>query len=99
MTPFIKHLNPLYFWDVNFLILDKKKSKRLIIERIITLGNLNEIKLLINNYGRDEVIRTICKINYLDPKTLNFFSLFFKIPKKKFKCYIRKQSIPLHWNY
>jgi hypothetical protein len=98
VSPFISQLNPIYFWDVNFLTLDEKKSKRLIIERIVNFGNLNEVKLIINQYGKSEVIRTICNLNYLDPKTLNFFSLFFKIAKKNFKCYIRKQSTPLHWS-
>ena len=98
MTPFIKQLNPVYFWDVNISTLDENKSKRLIIERIINLGNLNEIKLIISQYGRNEVIHTICNLNILDPKTLNFFSLFFRIPKKKFTCYKRKPLISPHWS-
>ncbi|PIV58266.1 MAG: hypothetical protein COS14_10520 [Bacteroidetes bacterium CG02_land_8_20_14_3_00_31_25] len=98
MSPFINQLNPIYFWDVNFLKLDEKKSKRLIIERIVNFGNLNEIKLIINKYGKEEVIHTICNLNYLEPKTLNFFSLFFKISKKNFKCYIRRQLTQIHWS-
>jgi len=99
MLPFTKQLNPVYFWDVNFLTLDEKKSKRFIIERILNFGCLSEIKLLIAHYGKDEIISTICNLNYLDPKTLNFFSLFFRIPKKKIKCYRRKQLTQLYWSY
>jgi len=80
-----------YFWDVNLSTLDEKISKRLIVERIINLGNLQEIKLIIDHYGKEDVIATICNLNYLNPKTLNFFSLIFNVPKKKFKCYIRRQ--------
>lgn len=96
MLSFIKQINPRYFWDVNISDLDEKKSKRLIIERIINLGKLDEIKLVISQYGKDEVIRTICNLNYLDPKTLNFFSLLFGVPKKKFICYKRRQLTPQH---
>ena len=99
MSTFLKQINQAYFWDVSLDKLDESKSKRLIIERIINFGNLQEIKQLIAYFGKDEVTKTICKLNYLDPKTLNFFSLVFRIPKTKFKCYTRKLSIKQHWIY
>ena len=37
-------LNPCYFWDIDFSKIDIEKNKRLIIERIISYGNLNELK-------------------------------------------------------
>jgi len=99
MSIFLKQINPTYFWDINIDNIDESKSKRLIIERIINLGNLQEIKQVINHYGKYEVTKTICNLNHLDPKTLNFFSLVFNIPKTKFKCYTRKQSINQYWIY
>jgi len=91
MPGLLQQLKQEYFWDVNLSTLDEKISKRLIVERIINLGNLQEIKLIIDHYGKEDVIATICNLNYLNPKTLNFFSLIFNVPKKKFKCYIRRQ--------
>lgn len=99
MSTFLKQINQAYFWDVNLNNIDESKSKRLIIERIINFGNLQEIRRLMDHYGKDEVTKTICKLNHLDPKTLNFFSLIFQIPKTKFKCYTRKQSMKQHWIY
>ena len=32
-------------------------------------------------------------------RVINFISLFFNIPKTKFKCYIRKQLNNQPWNY
>ena len=87
------------FWDINPDILDEDKNKKIIIERVINFGNLQELQNLINYYGKDGVINTICKLNYIDPKTLNFFSMVFMIPKSRFKCYTRKQSIKQHWTY
>lgn len=84
-------INKSYFWDVDQNTLDEVKSKRLIIERVVTLGNLNELKLLFNYYGKKEIINTLRKLNYLDSKTLNFIALIFNIPKSSFKCFIRKQ--------
>jgi len=98
-TTFIHKINDAYFWDINIKTLDEIKSKRLIIERVANLGNLDEIKLLVNYYGKKELENTICNLNYLDPKTLNFFSLVFNIPKSNFKCFTRKQSKVQHWNF
>ncbi len=98
MKNIIKQINPVYFWDVDITEMDDIKSKRLIIERICTLGNIKEIKLLINTYGKADMIKVLCNLNYIDNKTLEFFSLIFNVPKKKFKCYKNRQLKHLPWN-
>jgi hypothetical protein len=95
----LENLNKAYFWDVDFNKLDKTNSKRLIIERVMNFGNLADIQLIKEVYSPDEIKTTLCNLNYLDPKTLNFASLLFNIPKTRFKCYIKKQSTPTPWNY
>ena len=90
-------LKQSYFWDVDFTS-GKTVSKRLIVERIFSYGTLAEMTLLINYYGKGEVEKILIKLNYLDPKTLNFASKYFSRAKKTFKCYTRKQLMPQHWN-
>lgn len=99
MPTLLSQLNEACFWDVDITKLDEQKSKRLIIERIIQFGNLNEIRLIKQFYGVETVISTLCQLNYIDPKTLNFVSLLFQTPKTKFRCYTRAQSMSQHWNY
>jgi len=99
MAALIEQLNNAYFWDVDINQLDEEKSKRLIIERVLNYGNLYEIKLIKNFYGIKEIKSILCKLSYVDPKTLNFVSLLFKLPKTKFKCYTRKQLTNQPWNY
>ncbi|HED38191.1 MAG TPA: hypothetical protein ENI76_08100 [Ignavibacteria bacterium] len=98
MSLFLHQINPVYFWDVNLETLDEEKSKRLIIDRIATLGNLREIEAMINFYGEEEVVKILCNLNYLDQKTLNFFSFMFKIPKTQFKCYTRRLLTQQPWS-
>jgi hypothetical protein len=86
-----------YFWDID-ITPGKTVSTRLIIERIFSLGTLAEVALLLEYFGRKEVEEILMNLNYLDPKTLNFASAFFKKSKKRFKCYTRKQSMPQLWN-
>lgn len=98
MKNIIQQINPIYFWDVNIAEMDDIRSKRLIIERVCSLGNINEIKLLFNTYGKADVINELCNLNYLDNKTLAFFSFILNISKKKFKCYKYRQLNHQHWN-
>ena len=95
----LKHINKAYFWDVDFSQLDLEKSGQLIIERVMLYGNLNEIGLLKEYYGTQKIETTLCSLNSIDPKNLNFFSLIFDIPKSQFKCYTRKQLIRQPWSY
>lgn len=99
MPALLEQLNKAYFWDVDITKIDEEKSKRLIIGRVINYGNLHEIKLIKEFYGIKEIKSTLCKLNYIDPKTLNFISLLFHVPKTKFKCYTRKQLTKQPWNY
>ena len=91
-------LNPQCFWDIDMERLDPHRSKRLIIERVFTLGTLEEMVALIRYYGWSEAEETLLRINYLDPKTLNFLAKVFDRPKVNFACSTRKQSAPPHWS-
>lgn len=99
MPALIEQLNKAYFWDVEIKKLDEEKSKRLIIERVINFGTLDEIKLIKEFYGIKSITSTLCNLNYIDPKTLNFVSQLFHIPKTKFKCYTREQLTRQPWNF
>ena len=92
------YMKPEYFWNVDISDNGKHLSRRLIIERIFCFGTLKEIRLLIDFYGKKDILDELCNLNYLDPKTLNFIAKVFNKPKKSFKCYTRKQLIPQYWN-
>ncbi len=87
-----------YFWDVDLQKIDIETSKRLIIERIFSLGSTMDVLDLIRFYGEPVVIDVLKDISYLDAKTLNFVSLYFDLPLNSFKCYRRKQLMYQHWN-
>jgi len=96
-TNIIHQINPNYFWDTDIEKLDPQTSKRLIIERVFSLGSIDEMMLLVKFYGEDEVVTTLRNLNYLDPKTLRFVSLLFDEPRENFKCYKHIQSEQKHW--
>lgn len=96
--PFISKLNPRLFWDTDISKLDDIASRRLIIERVFSLGDVDEIRMVLQHYGDETVAAELTRVNYLDPKTLNFASTLLDIPLTAFKCYKRKLSHPGHWS-
>ena len=94
MLPLRKEL----FWDIDFSKVNQVSHKRIIIERVLTLGNLDEFFFLLDTYDTQTLVGEISQIGYLDPKTMSFVVSFFNINKKDLKCYTRKQSIVQHWN-
>lgn len=98
MHQLFKDLDDKYFWDVDASKLNPERSDRLIIERVFRMGKVADIRKVIDYYGERKITEVLTRLNYLDPKTLNFVSKLFQIPPKDFKCYIRKQSNPPHWN-
>jgi hypothetical protein len=87
------------FWDVDLENFDNIRNKRLIIERVFTLGDLSDLKEIISFYGMKTIKEEIVKAGNLDNKTLAWASLFLGIPKSHFRCYTKRQSNKTHWNY
>ncbi|ALO15591.1 hypothetical protein L21SP5_01952 [Salinivirga cyanobacteriivorans] len=94
-----KDFSPHLFWDVDAEKLDMLENKRIIIERVFTMGDLKDLKLLFLFYSKADIIQELKNAGSLDKKTLNFASFFFNLPKSDFKCYRKTQSNQAHWNY
>lgn len=87
------------FWDININSINENTNKRLIIERVFTLGDIAHVKKIIKLYGIEIIKQEIVNVGFLDKKTLVWLSLFLEIPKNEFKCYKKTQSNQIHWNY
>lgn len=97
-TELIRSLRSAYFWDTDRSDPESELSDRLIIERVFNLGDLREIKMVIDHFGEKRTTEVLISLNYMDPKTLNFISKLFNKPRKRFKCYTRRLSITQPWN-
>ena len=92
-------LRETLFWDVNQAELNTHTSKSLIIERVLTRGNMNEFKQLIRFYSIQELTHTVLKIGYMDSRTLNFIAEYLNLSKEDFLCYKKKLSNPEHCSF
>jgi len=89
-------IRPFLLWDVDINRFDFNQQRRLVIERVCTLGNLNDYAEIIRFYGIEVVKNELQMSSSLDPKTLNFFSQYFNIQRKDFKCYLKKPFLLQH---
>jgi hypothetical protein len=89
---------PHLFWDVPVESLSYTNSKQLIIERVLNRGDLPDLTILKKIYTQYEIKEAALRSGYLNAKTINWLSLIWKLDKTSFKCYIKQQSNPVHWN-
>ncbi len=95
----LQDLSGHLFWDIDFQNIDVQKHRTIIIERVITRGNLKDLKILFQLYTPAIIKQEIVKAGFLDKKSLNWVSGYFNIPKTKFTCYSKIQSRQVHWNF
>ena len=95
----IPKLSDHLFWDVDKDMLDVQKHKRLIIQRVLDYGLMQDWHIIKDHYGVGEIAQTATTLKELDPKSLSFISAISKIPAENFLCYNTIQSRPKHWNF
>lgn len=78
------------FWDYNFDKFDMQKSKSFIISRVLSRGNTEDESKLFDYYGLDIIKSEIVKINYLNKKILNYYSVVLGIEKENFRAFYNK---------
>ena len=85
------------FWDLDKNRMSEETNRRIIIERVLTLGNLSEWQDIVRFYGLETIKKEIRNAGYLDPKTIAFIETYLKINKEDLRCYIKKQVMPIFW--
>jgi len=95
----VNNLSEHLFWDIDRNKIDLTKNKKLLIQRVLDYGLIDDWKIIKNYYGISEIGKTAVNIRTLDKKSMPFIALLSNIPEKKPLCYFMKQSIPKHCNW
>ena len=95
----LNNLSPHLFWDVDKDLLDFETHKKLIIQRVLKYGLLNDWNIIFTYYGIAVIANTAKTLKDLDRKSISFISLLSNLPKEEFLCYTIKQSTFKHWNF
>ncbi|MBS1572162.1 MAG: hypothetical protein JST62_07205 [Bacteroidetes bacterium] len=94
INDFSKHL----FWDVDLSTFNIYEHKEQVVFKVLEYGKIDDWKLLKKLYGIEEIKNIALQIRSLDPVTLSFLSVIFKIEKTEFRCYKHSQSVQNVWN-
>lgn len=84
-------ISPTLLWEYDLDTFDWEKSKRLVVQRIIERGRLEDFAAGIKLYGGIEAFREIIKeVRHLGPKDMTFVCHYFNLKKEELECYKRK---------
>ena len=80
------------FWDTDINSIDTTLNKQAIIERVLERGSWENIKELIQFYGKEEIAAAAKTARWFSLKTVHFISGYFDIPLSEMRCYKERQS-------
>lgn len=75
-----------FFWDVDAQKLDPSQHPLFVINRLLDKGNLEAVRWVRRNFPEDLIVKTIKTRRDFSPKTANFWSQYYHIPKEEIKC-------------
>jgi len=71
-----KIINPALLWEYDLDTFNYKKSYKIVIERVLQLGNLNEWREMVRFYTRQQILETIEWSAQLDKQDKEFSRFF-----------------------
>ncbi len=74
------------FWDINYKDLDYQKDAYFIVKRVLNYGDEKDWREIKKVYGIPKIRELARETDFVDKKTLNFWSLILDIPINFFKC-------------
>lgn len=84
-------VSPSLLWEYDLSDFDWWKSRKIVVQRILERGWLEDYYAGFNLYGGIEGFREIIKeVPFLSPRDMNFACIVFDLKKEDLKCYIRK---------
>lgn len=94
-----KHtLNRGLLWEYRLEDFDWQKYRRIVAERVISMGRLSDWYAAFDLYGGVRGFRKIAKDDVVDlsPKDLEFMCRALNLDKKETRCYKQKQLREAH---
>ncbi|MEW6408174.1 MAG: hypothetical protein AB1465_05815, partial [Patescibacteria group bacterium] len=78
-----------YFWEIEPRDLDIQKYSFYVIERLLELGDIKQIRWLLHNFSKKEIIEVVKKSQSISLKTAVFWAFYFNIPHSLILCFKR----------
>lgn len=79
-TKTIRSINPHLLWEYNLSSFDFDRSKKIVIERIIQRGSLQDWRLMLGYYSKADVLAVVRNSRQLSKKDKSFTEIFVDSP-------------------
>ena len=79
-------LSPSLFWDVDSTTFNFQKGRRLVVQRVLTMGTLEDLQMLKTLYPLSEIKEEVLRISDWAPQVRNFISIWLDLPKERLAC-------------
>ena len=88
-------------WDVDIQRFDFQKGRALVAERVVERGDIEDFYAMFSLYGGVDGVRDIYKneVRELSSRALAFICIAFNLKKEEMRCYIRRRSKAIPWDY
>lgn len=88
----IYSISPTLLWEYDLSNFDWWKSRKIVVQRVLERGWLNDYYAAFHLYGGIEGFREIIKeLPHLNPREMNFACTVFNLKKEELQCYTRKR--------
>ena len=85
-------ISPSLLWEYDLSHFNWWKSRKIVVQRVLERGWLNDFFAAFDLYGGIEGFRAIIKeIPHLAPREMNFACAAFDLKKEELTCYTRKR--------
>ncbi len=79
-------LRPL-FWDADWNCIDFQRNRTAIIERVLNLGNEEQLTWLLKNVAEEEIRSVVSSSRRLSRKTARCWQNYFGLKEEEMKCF------------
>jgi hypothetical protein len=90
VNPTVESLSKHLFWDVDKTALDFDKNEKLIVQRVLEYGLLEDWRIIQHYYGLDRIVEIAKTFRTLEPSALSFIASLANLPVTNFRCYNSK---------
>jgi len=93
-------ISPHLLWDMDMKEFDMQKGRRLVIERVLERGGMNDFYAMIILYGGINKVKKIIEeeVYIFDPRIEALVKAIFNIQKEAMKCYEKKRLREIYLN-
>ena len=95
----IDQLSHHIFWDIDSSKLNPDKNKKVIIQRVLDYGLLDDWNKISAYYSMDVILSTVKQLRNIERKSVAFIAAITKTSLTEFKCFTTKQSKDQLWTY